>query len=624
MTPASTCHSPSPPASSSSSLSEKKVVLVGNPNVGKSVFFGYLTGIYAEVSNYPGTTVEVSRGRIRDREYLDTPGIYGVSSFNDEEKVARDIVLDGDVILNVVDATHLERDLFLTRQLIDMGKPLVVALNFMDEAERAGLVIDVDLLADLLGVEVVPTTAVRETGLSRVQGALERARRGCQNRDLLDRLQPMMEAGAGQPEALLALEGDPFVSARLSVEPGAWREELYGERRAVVNDIVSRVVRDGSGGSRLREILGRAAINPLSGIPLMALVLFAVYKVIGVWVAGDVVGLTEETIMQGLYEPWIRNLVALAVPPGSIPGQLLTGEFGLLTMTVTYLAGLLLPLVVGFYLVLSIMEDSGYLPRLATLVDRLMTSIGLNGRAVIPIILGFGCVQLGTITTRLLGTQREKTIAAAVLNFAVPCSAQIGVIAGMLAAVGGGLVFVYCAVIFAVLAVLGTVLNRVIPGESSSLLIDLPPLRFPRPFNVLRKTGTRSWFFMKEAVPWFILGSVIVSVLQLSGGLDLWQRGLAPVTEGWLKLPREAATAFVMGMVRRDFGAAGLTSLSLSSLQVVVSLVVITLFVPCIASLMVLFKERGLKEATAIWGGSWAAAFLTGGILAQLFTLVTS
>ncbi len=596
----------------------RRIVLAGNPNVGKSVFFGYLTGLYVDVSNYPGTTVEISRGRMGEAELLDTPGIYGVSSFNDEERVARDIVLEADVILNVVDAVHLERDLFLTQQLIDMGKPMVVALNFMDEVSKGGLQLDVDLLQDLLGVEVIPTTAVTHQGLDDLREALLRARTGRQDHELHSRLHEMLSVVGSQAEALLVLEGDPHVSERHGVAPGLERETLYIARRNRVNDIVQHVVRDLSGKTRFREVLGRAAVNPLTGIPIMALMLYAMYKVIGVWVAGDIVGITEETLMQGYYEPWVRKVVSVGISPDSTLGQILIGEFGLLTMTVTYLLGLLLPLVVGFYLVLSLMEDSGYLPRLATLVDRLMTSVGLNGRAVIPIILGFGCVQLGTITTRLLGTKREKSIATVLLNFAIPCSAQIGVIAGMLAAVGGGLVFLYVAVIFLVLAILGTVLNRVIPGESSALLLDLPPMRLPRVENVVRKTVTRAFFFMKEAYPWFFLGSFIVAVLQISGGLAVWQRLLRPLTEGWLQIPKEAATAFVMGMVRRDFGAAGLTDLAMSPLQVVVSLIVITLFVPCIASLMILFKERGSREALMIWGGSWVAAFFVGGIVAQL------
>jgi ferrous iron transport protein B len=615
MKPALTCCAPSP---SPAGTGTRKIVLAGNPNVGKSVFFGHLTGTYTEVSNYPGTTVEVSRGRINADELLDTPGIYGVSSFNDEERAARDIILNADAVLNVVDATHLERDLFLTRQIIDMGKPMVVALNFIDEVEKTGLKIDVDLLGSLLGVEVVPTAAVTGRGLPLVRKALERARSGRQEEGILRRLRPLLEADIPQAEALLVLEGDLFVAARQNAAPGGERESLYLFRRSAVNDIVTRVVIDESPGTRLRDRLGRAAVNPLTGIPLMALVLWALYQVIGVWVAGDIVGLTEGTVMQGHYEPWVRSVASRTLSLSSIPGQLLVGDFGLLTMTATYLAGLLFPLVVGFYFCLALLEDSGYLPRLATLVDRLMTAVGLNGRAVIPLILGFGCVQLGTITTRLLDTRREKTIAAALLNFAIPCSAQIGVIAGMLAGVGGGLVFLYLGVIFSVLVVLGTALDRLLPGESSPLLIDLPPMRLPRPKNILRKTAARSWFFMKEATPWFIFGSLVVVILQLTGGLDLWQRLLAPVIEGWLRLPGETATAFVMGMVRRDFGAAGLIDLALSPAQVVVSLVVITLFVPCIASLMVLFKERGLREASLVWVGSWVTAFVVGGLVAGM------
>lgn len=596
----------------------KKIVLVGNPNVGKSVFFNHLTGLYVDVSNYPGTTVEIARGQWQGHQIIDTPGIYGVSSFNDEEKVARDIILEADLVLNVVDATHLERDFFLTQQLIDMGKPVIVALNFFDEVERSGLEIDIDLLHDLLGVEVIPTAAVNKMGVEEVFSKMGEARPGRQFPDLQKRLEEMLNKVGSQAEALLVLEGDPFVATKHGVEPGNHRDAIYLDRRNRVNDIIGHVLKDSNSTSSFREKFGRMVVNPVTGVPVLALILFAIYKIIGVWVAGDIVGLTEEAIMQGHYEPWIKGFVSGFVTQDSIAGHLLIGEFGLLTMTVTYLLGLLLPLVLGFYAVLAIMEDSGYLPRLATLVDRLMTGVGLNGRAVIPLILGFGCVQLGTITTRLLGSNREKTIATVLLNFAVPCSAQIGVIAGMLAALGGQMTLMYGSIIFAVLAVAGTVLNKTIPGQSSSLLIDLPPMRLPRIDNVIRKTVTRAFFFMKEAYPWFFLGSFIVAVLQVSGGLAVWQRLLAPLTRGWLQIPEEAATAFVMGLVRRDFGAAGLTELAMSPLQVVTALVVITLFVPCIASLMILFKERGWREATLVWGGSWVMAFVVGGVFSQL------
>lgn len=612
------CHCHSPHTDDVLPEGAKKIVLVGNPNVGKSVVFSYLTGIYTDVSNYPGTTVEIARGTWNGHTILDTPGIYGVSSFNDEEKVARDIILDGDIILNIVDSVHLERDLFLTQQLIDMGKPVLVALNFYDELKKTGISIDIESLKECLGVEVVPTVAISKQGLEKIGKILLHASLGRQNPELHSRLHKLLQVVGSQAEALMILEGDPFVAERHGVDPLDEREEIYIDRRNRVNEILSNTVSEKVPKFSVRHFLGKAVINPLSGVPILALVLYAMYKIIGVWVAGDVVGVTEETIMQGHYEPWIRSVVSTYISPESALGQILIGEFGLLTMTITYLLGLLLPLVLGFYAVLAILEDSGYLPRLATLVDRLMTFVGLNGRAVIPIILGFGCVQLGTITTRLLATKREKSIATVLLNFAIPCSAQIGVIAGMLAAVGGELMALYIAVIFTVLAITGSVLNRLLPGKSSSLLIDLPPMRFPRPDNVIRKTFTRSFFFMREAYPWFFLGSGIVAVLQVSGGLDLWQRILRPMTEGWLQIPKEAATAFVMGLVRRDFGAAGLTELAMSPMQVVTSLIVITLFVPCIASLMILFKERGPKEAFIVWGGSWVTAFAVGGIFSQI------
>jgi ferrous iron transport protein B len=287
-------------------------------------------------------------------------------------------------------------------------------------------------------------------------------------------------------------------------------------------------------------------------------------------------------------------------------------------MTVTYLFFLLLPLVIAFYLALSLMEDSGYLPRLATLVDRSLNAIGLNGGAIIPLILGFGCVTMATITTRLLGSEREKTIATTILQFAIPCSAQIAVVAALLAGAGFGAMIIYSVTIFAVFVAIGTILHRLLPGESSPLLLDLPPMRLPRLDNIVRKTTFRSYGFMKEATPWFFAGALGVGIMQVTGLLVVWQNLLAPIVTGWLQLPREASTAFVMGLVRRDFGAAGLYELALTPHQVVVALVTITLFVPCIASLMVMLKERGIKEALIIWFATWIGAFVIGGFVSQI------
>ena len=237
-------------------------------------------------------------------------------------------------------------------------------------------------------------------------------------------------------------------------------------------------------------------------------------------------------------------------------------------------------------------------------------------------ILGFGCVTMATITTRLLGSKREKFIATMLLCIAIPCSAQVGVIMGLISPLGFKALLIYVLTIFIVFVLTGTLLNKIMPGKSTDLLIDLPPLRLPILSNVLRKTYNKSVMFLKDATPLFILGALIISVMQFTGVLEAISTGLAPFTEGFLKLPADTARAFIMGIVRRDFGAAGLNQLVsdglLSPSQTIVSLVAITLFVPCIAAIMVIFKERSWKESVLIWISSFVIAFLTAGILAQI------
>ena len=594
------------------------VALVGNPNVGKSLVFNYLSGMYVDVSNYPGTTVELTKGRYKSYDVYDTPGVYGISAFTAEEAVTRDLVLHADLVLNVVDAVHLERDLFLTQQLIDMGKKVAVILNFMDEVKKLGLLIDTELLSKELGVPVFHTTATTRSGFDQIDTALVQARRGEQDPSLHHKLHAMLNVTGSEAEALLVLEGDEATAHRHGVAVGHDRESLYIARRNRVNIIINAVLSETNTRTRLATLFGRWAVNAWTGIPILFGALYLIYLFVGKLVAQDLVNFTEKTIGKGLWEPWIGGIVTKFISPDSWVGTILVGEFGVVTMTVTYLLFLLLPLVIAFYLSLALLEDSGYLPRLATLVDRSLNALGLNGAAVIPLILGFGCVTMATITTRLLGSEREKTIAAAILQFAIPCSAQLAVVAALLAGAGFGAILIYSATIFIIFVAVGTVLDRVLPGAATPLLIDLPPMRLPRLDNVARKTAYRSYFFMKEATPWFFLGALAVGILQVTGLLTIWQNLLAPLTTGWLQLPREAATAFVMGMVRRDFGAAGLYVLALKPYQVVVSLVTITLFTPCIASLMVMLKERGWKEALLVWTGTWVVAFFVGGVLSHI------
>ncbi|MBN1396919.1 MAG: ferrous iron transporter B, partial [Bacteroidetes bacterium] len=432
------------------------------------------------------------------------------------------------------------------------------------------------------------------------------------------RLHTMLAEVGSQAEALLILEGDELLAKKHGVPAVSERENLYIGRRNRVNIIVDSVFQEKKTRIRLSTLIGRLAINVWTGIPMLAAILYLVFLFIGRLVATDFVNYTEKYIGNEIWEPWIRSVISSIIPFDSLLGALLVGEFGVLSMTITYLCLLLLPLVVAFYLVLSLMEDSGYLPRLATLIDRGLNSIGLNGSAVIPLILGFGCVTMATVTTRVLGSERERTIATTILQFAIPCSAQIAVVAALLAGAGFGAMLIYSITILTVLVAIGTILHRMLPGESSPLLLDLPPMRMPRFDNIIRKTAFRSYAFMKEAAPWFFIGALAVGILQVTGILVIWQNLLAPIVSGWLQLPGEAATAFIMGLVRRDFGAAGLYQLSLSPDQVIVALVTITLFVPCIASLMVMLKERGIKEALVIWLSTWIGAFAIGGILSQI------
>jgi len=506
-----------------------------------------------------------------------------------------------------------------------MSKRVIVALNMMDDVERNGLQIDVKKLSELLGVPVIPTIAVSKQGMEKLKSKLETASTGNTISGIKNLMQSVIPKVSNPAEALLVLEEDENVIERNHIdEKYPFREKIYLQRRKRVNEIVNSVVTETSKGASFKTRLSQWMLKPITGIPILLITLFIMYQFLGVLIAQIVVGFTEEVVMGTYYNNFIMNLFSPLVKGYDFLEKFLIGEFGVLTMVPVYIVGLLLPLVIGFYFLLSILEDSGYLPRIAALMDRVLTKLGLNGRAIIPIILGFGCVTMATITTRILGSKRERFIATMLLGLAIPCSAQLGVIAGMTSAIGPVYFLIYLATIMIVFVLAGTLLNLVVPGESTDLLIDIPPLRMPRIKNVLSKTYSKSVAFLKEASPLFVIGAVLITFMDHFGILLAIQNAIAPLTEGFLKLPKEVATAFIMGIVRRDFGAAGLFKLAeeglLSTVQILISLVVITLFVPCIAAILVIFKERSLKEALIIWFGSMLIAFLVGGLLA--FVLV--
>jgi ferrous iron transport protein B len=656
-----------------SSGCSRKIVLAGNPNVGKSVIFNALTGLSADVSNYPGTTIDVFRGKLGVDDLADTPGIYGVSSFNDEERAARLMVLEAEIIINVVSALSLDRDLFLTLQLIDMGKRLLLVINQWDEAEQRGLRINKEALSESLGVPVLSTVAVRREGIDEIIASIDQAEYGNISSEMAGLLAPLLDKNIDQGHALLILEGDEPSATKFGQAIGLERAPIYTSRRLAVNKLVEQCIEQPARSASFSVKLGRFLLHPVYGAFIaLAICYFLFYQLLGVWIAGNLVDLTEKKTMKVYYEPLVRRLAGTVFPceikvgektfdfpsgtiaapkeagdaeaamtkaaPADVTfdfwkhhslfaaaGNVLVGEYGLATLTVTYLLGLLFPLVLGFYLGLSILEDSGYLPRLAVLVDRLMNKIGLNGRAIIPLILGLGCVTMATITTRLLSTRREKIIATALLGVAIPCSAQLGVVSGTLARVGGPTAWcVYGTVVAAILAVTGLLLNMVLPGKSAGLLIDIPPMRMPRADNVLKKTWSKSINFLQDATPMFFIAGFAVTIAQMLGLLDVIIKILQPITVSWLNLPNDPriATTFILGIVRRDFASFGLTEVPLTAVQAVTAMIVITLFVPCIATVGVMTKERGPKIAFTIWFGSWAAAFLIGGLLSHVLHVI--
>lgn len=598
----------------------KNIALVGNPNVGKSVIFNQLTGMYNDVSNYPGTTVDTKCGRWGSYIISDTPGIYGLSGFTEEERIARDIILRSDLVISVVDAVHLERDLFLTQQLIDAKIPVIVALNMMDEAKRQGVYIKRELLEKKLGVPVIPTVAVSGDGLTELQKAVRQARLG----NITPGIEELVNYNEYTPrEALLIAEGDRDIAKRNNCGAENKRDEIYRLRREHVNNLVAATVREITVEASWGTKIGRWMLKPITGIPLLLITLFLIYLLVGVFVAQTVVDFTEGVIMEQYYQPMVRQLLGIFVDEGTALWTILAGQFGILTMAITYLFGLLLPLVVGFQFVLSILEDCGYLPRIGALLDRVLMSLGLNGQGVIPLILGFGCVTMATMSTRMLRSDRERLIAIFLLAFTVPCSAQMAIITSMLAGLGFFYMLAYGLILLTALVAAGTVLARFLPGHSTALWLDLPPLRLPRMSNVLQKTWYKSTDFIREATPLFIIGSLILGVLEVTGMLLAIENMLVPLTVSLLGLPKEVAGGFIMGLIRREFGTAGMFTIPMDPLQKFVALTTITFFVPCIATAMIIIKERGWKQGAAIWLTIFALAFVIGGIVAQLIKVLS-
>ena len=645
---------------SGSKLAEKlgdlnKILLIGNPNVGKSALFGLLTGRYVTVSNYPGTTVEITYGNAEINKVrtlvIDTPGVNSLVPMSEDERVTRDILLTDrhDVIVQVADAKNLRRALLITIQLAEMEVPFLLDLNMDDEARSRGIVINQERLAEILGIEVVKTVAIRKAGIDKLLKGILSPRTA----DLAIRYDTGIEAGVRDIVALLP---DPSISKRsiaLMLLAGdeslkEWlhahlpdhvieeieriRQEIQGkyhnslgflinqQRMKKADEVLRSVVTYHEAGKRSQfaHDLGRWSMHPVYGIPILILVLFLVYQFVGVLGAGEAVDFLEETIFGTYLNPWIAKIIDLLLPVPFIK-ELLMGEYGLITMAITYAIAIVLPIVGFFFIAFGVLEDSGYLPRLAVMVNRVFNVMGLNGKAVLPMILGFGCDTMATLTTRILETKKERILVTLLLALGIPCSAQLGVILGMVSGLSIMATLIWIGTVVAVMFIVGYISSRIVSGDPSDFVLELPPIRIPQFSNILVKTLARVEWYLKEAVPLFLLGTLILFIGHKIGALEYLQRITDPIVVDVLGLPSKAAEAFVIGFLRRDYGAAGLFKLAkegmLDPVQIVVSLVVMTLFVPCIANFFMMIKERGLRTALYMITFIFPFAFAVGGLL---------
>ncbi|MBI1737310.1 MAG: ferrous iron transport protein B [Candidatus Rokubacteria bacterium] len=646
---------------------ETTLALAGNPNVGKSSVFNRLTGMGVETANYAGKTVDVNLAttRFKDREIgvMDLPGTYALGSRSDDQWVARRALLEGrpDVVVVVVDATRLERNLYLLLQLLDLGVPVVVALNLVDEAWRDGIRIDHGRLARLLGVPVVPTVAVSGQGLDDLVAAAMRAadeRRAPVSRarygrdveatvaDLTARLEKldgaMPWALPARAVALLLLEDDEEALAWAAALPdgepllddvreaartiGDDHDEpapirIARERHGLAGEFAARVESRLAAPSRFEARAWRLATAPATGYPLLALVLATLFGML--FFVGDLLATAISGGWEMLAAPWIRAAVELVLGAGIASRTVLWAVDGGINAALS--VGV--PYVLVFYAMLSVLEDTGYLTAVAFLTDPFVHRLGLHGRAVIPLVAGAGCNVPAIMGTRVLATMRERVIAGTLVVL-TPCSARTAVIAGAVARYVG---WEAALGIYGITAVLGFgsafTMNRLLPGRSPGLVMEMFPFRRP----CWRTTAKRTWHrfrgFVFVATPIVLAGSFVLGLLYETGLVWVLAAPLAPVVEGWLGLPAVAGLTLLFAVLRKElalqllitlaiarYGAAGgdLGNFMTGS-QLFTYALVNTLYVPCVATIAVLGRELGWRRAALISAFTVALALAAGG-----------
>jgi len=539
---------------------------MGNPNVGKSVVFSRLTGANVIASNYPGTTVDFAKGKMRIAdeivEIIDAPGTYSLDPTNKAEEVASNMLSQADIIINVVDATNLERNLYLTLQLLERHIPMVIALNLFDEACHLGIEVDNQKLQTILNIPVTNTCALTGEGIKALVDSLANAQ---VNDDI-----------------------------KQTSREGRWIE---------IGSIIEKVEQIHHRHHTFRDRFEDMTIRPSTGIPLAVGIIMLAFWFVRM-IGESLISYLFDPLFEILYKPLIEQL-SNALGPGFLH-TLLIGEYGseilfdqslgMLTTGLYVPLAMVLPYIIAFYFILSILEDTGYMPRLATLVDNLFHKLGMHGHGIIPLFLGLGCNVPGALSTRTLETRKQRFISATLLAIAVPCMAQTAMVFGVLGPYG----VVYLGLVFLVLSILyifmGLLLNKFVKGSSPEIFMEVPPYRRPSFQAILKKTWMRIRWFIREAIPFLFLGVLIINILYYIGLLQLIGVVLSPVMEILFGLPGAASTSLVIGFLRKDLAVGMLIPLGMTPLQLVIAVTMLTIYFPCVATFSVLLRELGIKD----------------------------
>jgi ferrous iron transport protein B len=643
-------------------MNKKKllIALAGNANVGKSVIFNHLTGLHQHIGNWPGKTVERAEGTLHFKGYtidvVDLPGIYSLSTFSLEELVSRKYIAveKPDLVINVVDASVLERNLFFTLQLMELETPIVIALNQMDIAKSKGIQVDIKKLEHLLGIPVMPTVAVKGVGITKLlEKAIETIEKEAVKKHpqvmygeeveekigkLVENLKKVHFVYPPRYVAIKLLEGDEEIEReirRIDPQIVSAAKKLAAEIENIHGHGCSTVIT--SERYEAAGCIARAAqklVSPIKPTKVERLHNFTTHKVTGyltlilslllifyaIFTFGDYTSGLLSDVLYGL-EPFFAGAFGTGIAGALLWGGVMEGLIAVITIV--------LPYIIPFYLILYFLENSGYLSRIAFLMDNVMHKIGLHGKAFIPIMLGFGCNVPACLGCRIMETQRERLLAAFVVTL-VPCAATTVIILGLV----GNFLGIHWALAlylfnFLIIFVLGRLAFRVVPGEPTALIMEMHDYRWPHMETILKQTWFRVAEFIKIAFPLIIVGSLALKLAEVSGVLEPIAAVLSPVTVVWLGLPAITGITLIFGVLRKELSLVMLAALLgttnfaqvLTPVQMVVFTLVAMFYIPCIATIAALLRDFGWKKSLFITVFEIAFAIVLGGVAFRLLTL---